>query len=314
MKRFFLRLVCFFLALAAIPLGYYAYVQSFPAMYRGSLMGSMSVRLNILRATEGARILVVGGSSVPYSIECETVAEATGTPCIAMGATAYLGMEYYLALLDGELHEGDLVILAPEFAMLQNAVSYSTTWMAVENSPELLRKLPLSYWPGMIQTFYGYSRDKLGLYRSAGAPGETPEEEFAGFGFGPWGDVVRERSTLLESGYDRNNLLTIDESSLSENVVRAINAFCRRAEKAGATVLMTWAPFDELAFRGTKEDLAELEARIRGSVDAPYIGTLADCMLPGELFYDSNNHLTSEGARLRTQTLLDDLAVFRNFL
>ena len=31
-------------------------------------------------------------------------------------------------------------------------------------------------------------------------------------------------------------------------------------------------------------------------------------MLPAELFYDSNNHLTTEGAALRTRMLLDDLA------
>ena len=34
---------------------------------------------------------------------------------------------------------------------------------------------------------------------------------------------------------------------------------------------------------------------------------MSESMLPGELFYDSNNHLTSEGAELRTQMLLEDL-------
>ena len=38
-----------------------------------------------------------------------------------------------------------------------------------------------------------------------------------------------------------------------------------------------------------------------------YIGSLTDCLMPGELFYNSNNHLTSEGAALRTQMLLDDM-------
>ena len=117
-KRFVLRLVCFFLALCAVPAAYFCYVQSLPAMYRGSLMGSVLAKQETLRGTEGARILVVGGSSVPYAIECETVAEQTGMPCIALGATAYLGIEYYLSLLHDELHEGDIVVIAPEFTML----------------------------------------------------------------------------------------------------------------------------------------------------------------------------------------------------
>lgn len=307
-KRFFVRLICFFLALLAVPAGYFAAVQSLPAMFRGSLMGSVYVKQQLVQNTPGKRVLVVGGSSVPYSIQCEQVAEEAGMPCIAMGATAYLGLEYYLALIDGELHPGDIVVLAPEFAMLQNAVSYSTTWMAVENSPSLLAALPVSYWPGMVSSYYTYSRQKLDLLRQKGAPAATPQEQYAAFGFGPWGDIVAERESMLESGYDKNNILTLDDSSLSDEVVKAVRRFAKQAQKAGATVVLTWAPFDELAYTGAAQQLEEFQTQLESRTGLPYIGRLADCMLSAELFYDSNNHLTTEGAALRTRMLLDDLA------
>ena len=307
-KRFFVRLICFFLALLAVPAGYFAAVQSLPAMFQGSLMGSVYVKQQLVQNTPGKRVLVVGGSSVPYSIQCEQVAEEAGMPCIAMGATAYLGLEYYLALIDGELHPGDIVVLAPEFAMLQNAVSYSTTWMAVENSPSLLAALPVSYWPGMVSSYYTYSRQKLDLLRQKGAPAATPQEQYAAFGFGPWGDIVTERESMLESGYDKNNILTLDDSSLSDEVVKAVRRFAKQAQKAGATVVLTWAPFDELAYTGAAQQLEEFQTQLESRTGLPYIGRLADCMLSAELFYDSNNHLTTEGAALRTRMLLDDLA------
>ncbi len=307
-KRFFVRLICFFLALLAVPAGYFAAVQSLPAMFQGSLMGSVYVKQQLVQNTPGKRVLVVGGSSVPYSIQCEQVAEEAGMPCIAMGATAYLGLEYYLALIDGELHPGDIVVLAPEFAMLQNAVSHSTTWMAVENSPSLLAALPVSYWPGMVSSYYTYSRQKLDLLRQKGAPAATPQEQYAAFGFGPWGDIVTERESMLESGYDKNNILTLDDSSLSDEVVKAVRRFAKQAQKAGATVVLTWAPFDELAYTGAAQQLEEFQTQLESRTGLPYIGRLADCMLPAELFYDSNNHLTTEGAALRTWMLLDDLA------
>ena len=199
MKRLILRLVCFFLALLAVPLGYFAWVQSLPAMSRGSLMGSILIKQQLAENTPGARILVVGGSSVPYSIQCEVIQQQTGMPCIAMGATAYLGLEYYLSLLEDHLHQGDLVILAPEIVMLQDQVSYSTTWMAVENDPGLLAAVPLSYWPGMVSGYYTYSRQKLDLYRQKGAPTQSPQEQYEAFGFGPWGDIPGQRESLLES-------------------------------------------------------------------------------------------------------------------
>ena len=229
-------------------------------------------------------------------------------PCIALGATAYLGIEYYLALIDDELHPGDIVVLAPEFAMLQNVVSYSTTWTAVENSPALLAALPVSYWPGMVSSYYTYSRQKLDLHRQKGAPTATAQEQYAAFGFGPWGDIVTERESILESGCDKNNLLTLDDTSLSDDVVKAVRRFAKKAQKAGATVVLTWAPFDELAYTGTTQQLEEFQMQLETQTNLPYIGQLADCMLPAKLFYDSNNHLTSQGAELRTQMLLDDLA------
>lgn len=307
-KRFFVRLICFFLALLVIPVGYFAAVQSLPAMFRGSLMGSVYVKQQLVQDTPGERILVVGGSSVPYSIQCEQVAEAVEMPCIALGATAYLGLEYYLALIDDELHPGDIVILAPEFAMLQNAVSYSTTWMAVENSPSLLAALPVSYWPGMVSSYYTYSRQKLDLLRQKGAPTTTAQEQYTAFGFGPWGDIVTERESMLENGYDKNNILTLDDSSLSDEVVKAVRRFAKKAQKAGATVVLTWAPFDTLAYTGTAQQLEEFQTQLESRTGLPYVGCLTECMLPAELFYDSNNHLTTEGAELRTRMLLDDLA------
>ena len=307
MKRLILRLVCFFLALLAVPLGYFAWVQSLPAMSRGSLMGSILIKQQLAENTPGARILVVGGSSVPYSIQCEVIQQQTGMPCIAMGATAYLGLEYYLSLLEDHLHQGDLVILAPEIVMLQDQVSYSTTWMAVENDPGLLAAVPLSYWPGMVSGYYTYSRQKLDLYRQKGAPTQSPQEQYEAFGFGPWGDIPGQRESLLESGYDKNNILTLTGDDLAPRVRRAIKDFAKKAQTAGARVVMTWAPFDELAYAGTADQLDALQAQLEQQTGLAYLGSLAESMLPGELFYDSNNHLTSQGAELRTQMLLEDL-------
>lgn len=306
-KSFFVKLICFFLALLIVPAGYFFAVQSLPAMFRGSLMGSIYVKQQLVEQTPGPRMLVIGGSSVPYSIECETISEQIGMPCIAMGATAYLGMEYYLNLVDDFLQEGDVVVLAPEFAMLENSVSYSTTWMAVENAPKLLKGLPLSYIPGMVSSYHTYAKQKMALWKEKGAPTATPEAEYTAAGFGPWGDITFHREQLLESGYDKNNTLVLTEDSLSPEVVTAINQFAKKAEKAGVTVLLTWAPFDELAYQGSEEEMQHFFETLQEKVHVPYIGNLQDCLMPAELFYDSNNHLTSAGAQLRTQMLLRDL-------
>ena len=49
-------------------------------------MGSIYTKQQLLEQTPGSRVILVGGSSVPYSIECETVSKAMEMPCISMGA------------------------------------------------------------------------------------------------------------------------------------------------------------------------------------------------------------------------------------
>ena len=304
-KTFFIKLICFMLSLLIIPSAYFFYVQSKPAVFRRSLMGSVNVKLSILQQTEGERIILLGGSSVPYSIQCESVSKAAGKPCISMGATAYLGLEYYYYLIKDEIRAGDIIIIAPEFSMLSNSVNYTTVWTAVENSEQLLTRLPLSYIPPMAKSFYNYSLSKLDLIKN-GRPEKSELEQYYEAGFGPYGDIVTYRETLLESGYDKNNTYSITQSSLSEEAVRATNKFCDFAQKKGCSVYITWAPFDKLAFQSSIRQLAEFEKTLKNEIKAEYVGNMTDCLMDEKYFYDSNNHLTTSGAQLRTEIFISD--------
>ncbi|WP_367923866.1 hypothetical protein [uncultured Ruthenibacterium sp.] len=306
MKKFLVKLFAFALCLLLPFVGYFSWIQSKPAAYTGSLMGSVHVKSRLLESTPGARIIVVGGSSVPYSICCETVSEAANMPCINLGATAYLGLEYYTALLEPLVHEGDIIVFAPEFSMFENVVSYTTAWMAVENDLSLIKALPLSYYPDMIQSFYSYSRQKLAML----AQGEMQsyKEEYESFGFGPWGDLTFERENILEDKYNTQDCRAVDADTLSPRVINALNHFAKKAQEKGARVCITFAPFNQLAFTGTQEGLLAFENKLTESCGTiPVISSVQDSLMDENLFFNSNNHLNSEGMTIRTEKLIDDL-------
>lgn len=308
MKHFFCKLTALLL-LAALPFAtYFVYVQAQPTTFDGSLMGSVRAKLQVLQSTDGSRVLVAGGSSVPYSVACAPVAEAAGMPCINLGATAYLGLEYYLSMMRGELHAGDIVVLAPEFSMYLNDVSYSTLWMAVENDFNALAKVPLSYWPGMARTFYSYANEKLAKNKLFEKNTKPMFQNYLEYGFSYWGDILTGHpDNILEQGYNTQDTLTMTASSADARILRQMRAFGRYAKRKGARVYITYAPFNRLALHSTLEEIDALQARIEAETGLPFLGKLRDGVMDEALFFNSNNHLNEAGQTSRTQALVDDL-------
>lgn len=306
MKKFILKLAAFALALL-LPVGaYFGVIQSKPAVYAGSLMGSIREKSRLAEETPGARILLVGGSSVPYSIECKKVSEAFGMPCINLGATAYLGMELYLEVLYKNLHEGDIVIFAPEFSMYMEKFSYTTVWMGIENDMRMLKYIPLSYWPGMVRNFYNYATAKNGLLQAYGQPA-SPQQQYIDFGFGPWGDLTFERERLISDEYAEGDAIQVGADIISGNILSAMNKFYTFAQNKGAQVYLTWAPYCEKGVPTGQAGVQSFAGRIQQECDIPLISDYADCLWNIDYFYDSSSHLNDDGMRLRTQMLIEDM-------
>ena len=74
------------------------------------------------------------------------------------------------------------------------------------------------------------------------------------------------------------------------------------------TVLFSHAPLNALC---VTSDAAENEAyarEVRQELGLPVLVDYPDAIMDGVLFYDSNNHLNTEGAALYTQKLIEGLA------
>ncbi len=290
-----------------LPFGlYFAYVQSLPAQFGGLIMGSLPHKISLAQNTPGPRLILVGGSSSPYATNCAQLAGETGYPCINLGVTAYLGLGYYLALLEDTMRPGDVVVLAPEHSMLAQKIDYKTVWMAIENHPEAWRYLPPSYWPHMAGAYGGYAQEKrASAKRGQGGPAPLAYPP----GFGPLGDVTEYRELILESGYNREDPISLSPEVLAPESARLLKDFAAKASAGGVTVLYAWAPVNELALTSSPAEALLLEEEVRAQTGLPILGSVLDSILPATLFYDSNAHLNTAGAAQYTQALARLLAL-----
>ena len=106
----------------------------------------------IAAAIPGPRVFVVGGSATLHSFDSATASRRLGMPVVNFGTHAALGLGYILERAERVLRPGDIVLLAPEYTLLQQPDgpnSYKTQLITFYD-PDYISKAPLTDWPNYI--------------------------------------------------------------------------------------------------------------------------------------------------------------------
>ena len=300
MARYFRKLVAMALAVSLPFFLFFGALFALPDHRGGSIAATIRYKTQLLQTTVGPRILFAGGSSSPYGTICAEVERQLGRSAICVGATAYLGIPFYLSLLETYAQTGDVIVLAPEHSLLTSeAIDYTLVWEAAGQEPDVWRCMPLSYLPGLFSSGVSYFKLKWSVL-------DEPSADYH-VDFGPLGDVVTPREALLSAGYLPDDPVDLSPERIYLTNIEQINRFAEKMARRGVTVVFAFAPLDELAVTSSAEETAAFGRAVTEALEIPVILDLPTALLPGAYFYDSNNHLTSAGAQINTQNLIDGL-------
>jgi hypothetical protein len=83
-------------------------------------------------------------------------------------------------------------------------------------------------------------------------------------------------------------------------------------QEKGIRFLVTYAPRNEKALseRSSRETRAELDQHLRDNLIAPVISDIEESMYSGYYLYGTDNHLSTEGVKIRTERIVEDLRRF----
>ena len=310
MKRYLFKCAALCAAILLPFALWFGYVLSLFDPMGGSIAATIRHKTDLIQQTEGPRVIFVGGSSSPYGTNCQMAADQLGVSVINVGATAYLGLDFYLNYIEVYARPGDIVVFAPEYSMMtRDNTDYSLVWMGAGRNLAVWRAVPLSYYPGVFSTVNDYYRLKKENTTPEGlANGEGGYNE----AFGPLGDVTAQRVSILESGYNTQDLFEMTPEAVSMENVNKINRTAQRLQKKGVTFLYAFAPYAAQAVSSTPEQWEAYGRKIGQSLNMPVIVSLEQAAFAGEYMYDSNNHLTTEGAVINTQNLIDGVKPYLN--
>ena len=314
MKRKWLRILSFLLLILLLPGFLLLKSASLPSVYAESYYAELAEMTKRLDEAPGKKIVIVGGSNVAFGLDVsllENLLAEKGfdyTVC-PYGLYAAVGSSAMLSLSESALDEGDLVVLAvePTDETFSDYFGATAFLKCTEDAPGLLTRLSAAQTRAVLGNWVSYLRERAEIVRSGVLP--KAEGVYSRAAFGENCNLDYERAgNLMALGFDGTEPIDLAALHISESFQAQVNDYCRAAERKGAQVLMSFSPMNRSALTdGSQETLDSFFALCNSSFVCPVISDPARYVLDSAWFYDSNFHLNSAGAEVRTVLLAEDI-------
>jgi hypothetical protein len=295
-------------ALLAGPLFVSVTAFGLPTQFDKAFTGELKYKVKRLQETTGKKIVVIGGSSVPFSLRCPLVDEQLPSyTTIDFGMYASLGTKVMLDLAKPYLTKDDLVVISPE----QNAQTLSlyfngkSMWEACDGDFGLVNKVSWEDRKRMIGDLPSFAGEKLSYVASGKVidPGGIYNRD----SFDAYGDIQYEdcQYNLLSGGYDRTTPIYLTQNVIAKDFVSYLNNYAKDVTGRGAKVYYRFAPMNAKAV--VSGNLDSYYDYLASQLTFPILGNPHSSLLDSGWFYDTNFHLNNSGAILFTKALIQDL-------
>lgn len=250
----------------------------------------------------GRKILLVGGSNLPFGIKSPMIEEQTGLPVVNMGLHAGLGMNYILSEVEESIHENDIVVVSLEYHHFLSKAMYNgedvLVAMAFDVNRESMRHIKLPQWISLLPNICLYSSKKL--INIHAKPIDEFEVLFTRESFNEYGDEVAHyglASTVTSGEKPRLGTKIYPKS------IDRLSAFSKMVEEKKAKLLLVACPYPEKQYYQDSAIINEI-TREMNEVGLDLKIKPQDCIFPDSLMFNSHFHLSGEGATMRTEQLI----------
>lgn len=303
MKRFLSR--CFLL-LVILMLVFAASLFLIPNKKIGdnSLYASIDKheRLSSLRSP---KMVLVGGSNLPFGIMSQKLEEAMGMPVVDMGLHAGLGMNYILSEVEDDIHNGDVVVVSLEYHHFLSKSMFNGEDVLVallfDVNRDCLRYVKPKQWVALLPNICLYASKKILNITPKVEDGF--EDLFTRESFNEFGDEVAHYGlpSTVHSG---------EEPALSKSVykksIKRLAKFRDFVESKGATFVLVACPYPESQYNLDEEPIGHIEYEML-TEGLSFSIEPKDCVFPDSLMFNSFFHLSEAGAEIRTWQLVEVL-------
>lgn len=289
-------------------------------VYSGSYFDTFSDKYDWLLSLRGRKKLVLAsGSSGRYGYESPALAAAFPdyTPA-NMGVYAYANALPQLELIRGLMEAGDVLLSAPEFDAAEEQFCAhhrldAPFWAMMESNYDAAALLDLREYSGVLDSLGEYLAARRGMagrnYGESPASYDDDGNRYAFATYNQYGDLILPRPGGERDVCLRHNIADYTTANVTPERVEALNEVYRRFLDGGIGVYFTYTPRNRnsLTRGSTPEARRELHESLVERLCVPVISDIEDSLFAGTYFYLIDSHLSSEGARIRTRRVIEDL-------
>lgn len=303
MKKFLIRVL---LLLAILALVFMASLFLIPnkKISDNSLYASYD-KHERLSSLPSPKVVLVGGSNLPFGIQSGMIEEAVGMPVVNMGLHAGLGLNFILSEVEKDIHEGDVVVVSLEYHHFLNKSMFNGEDVLIallfDVNRECIQYVKPKQWLALLPN--------IGLYASKKIINITPKTEdafealFTRESFNEYGDEVAHYG--MASTVHSGNKAELGDAVYGKSIKRLVE-FRDFVKDKGASFVLVACPYPEPQYKVDEKAIANVMNEV-SAAGLSFSIAPEECVFPDSLMFNSYFHLSGDGAALRTKQLIDVL-------
>lgn len=279
-----------------------------PSVYEDTFLGEMKEKIKLLKETDGKRIILIGGSSVPFGVKSSLIEENIANyKVINFGMYASLGSNVMLDFAKARINQDDIVVFMPEQNVQTLSMYYNgkALWQALDGDFSSFWLLNHDTRQRMYGDLYSFSQEKFKFtFQNKLDLGDTIYQKSS---FEKHGDIKDGLANynIMYDQVDPTMNITFDEN-FDENFLSYVNDFASYVRSKGAHMYYRFAPMNQKAVKD-EDALDHYYEVLQDKLELDILGNPHDAILDSEWFYDTNFHLNDAGRIMNTKQLIKDI-------
>lgn len=259
--------------------------------------GTYQIKFERLMTAPGKKLIVTGGSNVAYGVISEQLMAGLDNEYSAVnyGCNASTPASFYIEVISNFIKEGDILVHAPENNKYQWGYNEANTtlWQIFEGAYDAFSYVDIRNYINVFSSFASFNAARQSMEKNT-------YENYTSETVNMYGDYIKEKvgTTYIPSGQG----FTVSQLTASYN--KNLNRSLDMVAAAGGKCYLSFA------VRYASKNAANQEAYMqtaKNNIHATMISKTGDYIFDSKYFYNSDYHLNTAGAIIRTDLLIRDI-------
>ncbi|HZY78872.1 MAG TPA: hypothetical protein VFE50_05070 [Cyclobacteriaceae bacterium] len=256
-----------------------------------------------LDETKENRLILVGGSNLPFGIDSKKIEEELHFKVTNLGLLAGFGRDFILNEAISVVKPNDVIVLSLEYELYDpaNVPGAALIERAQYAFPEA--KSYYTFSPTMyLHLAYDHFRKSFNFSHRWLEP-DKPNAVYSRDAINAYGDVFIDRPASIVNGFDlEKNVLTRMQSLGDVQIFRDLSEKCKQV---GAKVFIVFPNYPKKMYEKNKDAIDDTYSLIQKEIPfIPVLGTPETFLGDDPDFFDTIYHLTTPAAARRTEALV----------